>query len=102
VTTSRFTKRGEREMLRIAKQWRAHSTDTPELFLDELLEMVTLLEATPTMGLYFDHVGKRAILRVLLIKSRYHVYYAVDDDEVEIVSIWSAQRPEGPRLGRKR
>ena len=40
--------------------------------------------------------------RVLCEKTRYHVYYVVDDEGAVILSVWSTLRGRGPRFRRGR
>ncbi len=76
--------------------WRAHRTDSPDLFLDELTEAITALSAWPGRGTAY--VAIEGVRRYLLRKTRYHVYFRADRDRVLILAVWSAVRGQGPKL----
>jgi hypothetical protein len=90
--------RAHQEMQRINAAWRKHA-DFPELFLDELLETVTLIETTGVLGTPYQVKEKRRVTRLLMEKCEYHVYLVrPSEDLVVVVSIWSARRKRGPKL----
>jgi hypothetical protein len=90
--------RALREMQRIDTSWRKRAS-SPDVFLDELEELVEWLETTSVIGPVYDAQAKRRVHRLLLKRSEYHVYLARKSDElIVVVSIWSARRKRGPRL----
>ena len=98
VTLSR---RAEREMARIDARWRVERPAAPDLFHDELDALIDVLPTSPNMGkAYGVWHDDQLVRRVMLEKSEYHVYYAVEDDEIVVITIWGARRERGPRLGR--
>ena len=40
------------------------------------------------------------VRRVLLERSNYHLFYAIEADTIVLLSIWATRRQRGPRLGR--
>lgn len=90
--------RAHREMQRIDATWRRQA-EFPELFLDELLETVELIESTGVLGTPYQVQAKRRVTRLLLEKCEYHAYLVRQSEDVAvIVSIWSARRRRGPKL----
>ena len=90
--------RAHGEMQRIDASWRTQA-DLPELFLDELLETVKLIETTGVLGVPYKVRVKRRVTRLLMAKSGYHMYLVRPSDElVVVVSIWSARRRRGPKV----
>jgi hypothetical protein len=90
--------RAHLEMQRINASWRKQA-DFPDLFLDELLETVELIETTGVVGTIYSIKAKHRVHRLLMTKSEYHVYLVRKSDElVVVVSIWSARRRRGPKL----
>ena len=86
--------RAHLEMQRINGSWRQQ-----DLFLDELLETVELIETTGVVGTIYSIKAKHRMHRLLMAKSEYHVYLVRKSDElVVVVSIWSARRKRGPKL----
>jgi hypothetical protein len=90
--------RALQEMQRINASWRKQA-DFPELFLDELLDAVELIETTGLLGAAYNIKAKRPVHRLLIGKSEYHAYLVRESEElVVVVSIWSARRRRGPKL----
>jgi len=90
--------RAHLEMQRINAAWRKQA-DFPELFLDELLETVKLIETTGVLGTPYQVKAKRRVTRLLMEKCEYHVYLVRQSEDLAVVvSIWSARRKRGPKL----
>ena len=81
----------------IDEWWRANRPAAPDLFSWELGQALTMLEATPTLGTPYD-VGSRAVRRLLLRRSHYHMYFVEQGGKLFVVAIWSAHRGRGPQL----
>ncbi|HET9195678.1 MAG TPA: hypothetical protein VFO21_22520 [Vicinamibacterales bacterium] len=79
--------------------WREHR-DAKELFVTEFEEAVRHVAAAPGIGQQYRRTRGRLIQRVLMPKTRCHVYYFYDSnrDILEIHSIWGARRKRGPGL----
>lgn len=79
--------------------WREHR-DARELFVTEFQEVLRQLAVAPTIGQRYRRARGKLIQRVLMPKTRCHVYYFHDlnRDIVEIHSIWGARRRRGPSL----
>lgn len=80
--------------------WWRENRDAKELFVTEFEEVLRLLTSTPGVGQRYRRSRGKLIQRVLMTKTRCHVYYFhdVDRDIVEIHSIWGARRKRGPAL----
>ena len=95
-----LTPEAERQASEMDSWWRSHRPDARDLFARELAEARELILATPTIGvMYTTRTGKTA-RRVLLPKTRNHVYFEVDEDRnvVIVLAVWGAPRRRGPRL----
>ena len=79
--------------------WREHR-DAKDLFVTEFQEVLQQLAVAPTIGQRYRRARGKLIQRVLMPKTRCHVYYLHDlnGDIVEIHSIWGARRRRGPSL----
>ena len=77
--------------------WRANR-DAKELFFTEFQDV--LRQICSTVGQRYRRVRGVLIQRVLMTKTRCHVYYFHDHqrDLIEIHSIWGARRKRGPTL----
>lgn len=90
-----------RRQIEAAALWWLGSRDkAPDAFIQELEAARTQLEAEPRSGTPFPtprHPGAR---RLLLQKTRYHLYYTVHDEEelVLIRALWHATRGRLPTL----
>ncbi|MSR62720.1 MAG: hypothetical protein EXS08_09795 [Planctomycetes bacterium] len=69
-----------------------------DLFLEELALALESLASVSLTGRLCPIPGVRGVRRILLRKSRHHLYYRVARDAVTIVAVWSAVRGRGPSL----
>lgn len=83
----------------ISAWWAENRQKAPTLFDDELGAALERLASAPWIGAKL-RVRSRSLRRLVLQRSRYHVYYRVDSaaDQVEIVAIWHTSRGKLPRL----
>lgn len=90
--------RAVRDAERHARWWRENRPAARLLFDEELAEAFELIRSIPDIGLSYPVAG-RDYRRLLLPRTRYHVYYRlVAEDRLRIVAIWSAVRGRGPAL----
>ena len=69
------------------------------LFDLELRAALDQLRAAPHVGSAYHVVAGQEHRRILMPRTRYHLYYrVVAADRVRVVAIWSAVRGRGPRL----
>jgi len=94
-----LSKRAARAAERIDARWREHGDD-PGLFAAEFLAAVERLESTPTPGSPFPTAKRPALRRLLMPKSRCHVYFEIDDLKqiIQILHIWDGRRERAPKL----
>ena len=93
----RYSARARREANRINAWWIENPPSAPALFLEELGHALELISNSPDLGTIYES-AYGAVRRVLLPRTRYHVYYARESSEIVLVSIWGAQRKRGPKL----
>jgi len=96
----RTTRQADEQALRIGEWWRQHRIAAPMLFVDELLGALELLEDAPDLGGRYRRAKVPGLRRLLLPRSRYHVYYVHDlaAQGVVLLAVWAAVRRAGPRL----
>jgi len=94
-----ISKRAARAAERIDARWRQFADD-PGVFAREFLEAVELLEATQSPGAPFPTTRHPSLKRVLLRKSRCHIYFKVDEPKqtIQILYIWDGRRERPPKL----
>ena len=100
MTRLRVAPQAAQHLRTIIAWWREHRPAAPQLFAVEVADALELLVATPTLGVQYMVRGGRPIRRLLLPRSRYHVYFTYDerDDLLDIRAVWHASRGDGPRL----
>jgi plasmid stabilization system protein ParE len=78
--------------------WIDNRPAAPDLFVDELGAAIRKLGAVPHSGARYEATSLREMRRVLMPRTRYHVYYTVDDDSrlVRVHSIWHTSRGQAP------
>jgi plasmid stabilization system protein ParE len=78
--------------------WRQHRTAAPTLFLDEVEAALSLIGQAPDVGHSYRRSPIAGTRRVLLPRTRYHVYYVPREDVVLVLAVWHAKRGSGPPL----
>ncbi len=79
--------------------WHQNRSAVPDAFEQELNTALERILRTPGLGNIYEQ-GDLAVLvrRVLLSKTKNHVYYAIEGSDVVVLAIWGAPRGRGPRL----
>lgn len=93
-----FQRRATREVEEIDEWWRSNRPSASDLFLTELERMLSALALMPTLGAPAKTERARDVRRLLLRKTRYHVYYRVRGETLEVLAVWHAARGTGPGL----
>jgi plasmid stabilization system protein ParE len=92
----RFQARAAEEVAEIDTWWRSHR-DAADLFAVELSGMIGVLVDAPGLGASAVDPRLGQVRRVLLRKTRYHVYFRVMADSLEVLAVWHANR-QPPKL----
>jgi plasmid stabilization system protein ParE len=95
----RTTPHADLQILEIDVWWTANRDKAPLLFVEELETAFELIARHPSAGKPRKHRGV-LLGRVLLPKTKFHVYYEEQDDSVLVVAVWSGVRGWGPDLGK--
>jgi plasmid stabilization system protein ParE len=95
-----LTPEAEEQAGRCDEWWRENRPATRDLFAQELLAAKALLLAAPNIGPVYAVLDGRRIRRLLLEKTRNHIYYGVDVDHqiITVYSIWGAPKGRVPSL----
>ena len=93
-------KRASRQVERASSRWQQFRPSAPFLFEQELGEALGLLLRMPKVGVPYPSEKRPELRRLLLRKTEYNVYYALERNETVIVihSVWGARRGQGPTL----
>ena len=95
-----FTKEADAQAGAIEDWWRGNRPAAPDMFPRELDAIVRLLERSPMLGTRYAESPVQGVRRILLGRSRYHVYWEVDAPAriVTITAVWYSGRGSGPPL----
>lgn len=56
------------------------------------------MRTTPRAGPRYRHRRRQDVRRVLLLKTRYHLYYCLDAETITVLAVWSALHGQQPKL----
>ncbi|WP_437590379.1 type II toxin-antitoxin system RelE/ParE family toxin [Sorangium sp. So ce1000] len=98
----RFLGRSAEQARAVDAWWRENRPAAPSLFADELASTLRMLRRTPEMGAPYSPKAKDGVRRVLLSRTQYYLYYAVEPETrlIGVLAIWSCLRGKPPSLGR--
>ena len=96
------TPSARRQAAKAKAWWREHRSAAPLLFENELADAIALLVEQPEAGQPLPRPRSPHLRRLLLRRTRYHVFYKYDaaDSRILILAVWSAVRGRGPKLPR--
>ena len=66
--------------------------------IDELERMLAAVALMPALGAPARSERAIGVRRVLLRKTRHHVYYRVRDETIEVLAVWHAARGSEPGM----
>jgi hypothetical protein len=92
-----IAKRARNEAARIDKLWR-EQRDASDVFAFEFAEAIEHIATVRIAGLKWSTQRRPNLRRILLDRSKVHLYFEVYPDEVRIVAVWWAQRAREPKL----
>jgi len=100
--TVRFQARARKQTVDIGQWWMRNRPAAPRLFFSELSEAVALISANPRIGLLKPHPEIPGLRRLILTRTRHHLYYVYEEtsDEIVVLSVWSEARGAEPELKR--
>jgi plasmid stabilization system protein ParE len=95
-----FSRTADAQVETIESWWRENRSAAPDMFSRELEAAVRLLEVAPLIGKAYPEAPVPEVRRLLIGRSRYHIYWEVDagSHAVTVLAVWHARRGTGPRL----
>jgi len=95
-----FSRTADAQIEMIEVWWRENRPAAPDMFSRELEAAVRLLEISPQIGKAYPEAPVPDVRRLLIGRSRYHIYWEIDadSDAVTVLAVWHARRGSGPRL----
>jgi plasmid stabilization system protein ParE len=94
----RLTPRALSEAERMKTWWQKNRPTAPSLFDDEIAAALEQMRTLPTVGAIYPSSFGSTVRRLLMPKTKNHVYYAVRENEVVVLSVSGAPRERGPKL----
>ena len=94
----RTTPEADAQIREIEDWWCRNRTAAPDLFLNELAASFEIIGQAPNIGRSYRQSPVPGARRVLLKRSRYHIYYVARADHVRVLAVWHARRGIGPQL----
>jgi plasmid stabilization system protein ParE len=94
----RVSRRAARQVRDASAWWTANRDKAPAAFADDLAEAFELVASHPHAGEVVEHVRIPAARRLLLRRTRYQLYYVVEEDVVIVLALWHSSRGRGPDL----
>jgi plasmid stabilization system protein ParE len=96
----RFAPEARQQVRTIEKWWLENRPGAPTLFVDELEAAVTRVEELPRAGELYPGAPVANTRRLLMPRTRFHVYYLVDEKLaiVTVYAVWHTARGQGPEL----
>ena len=88
------TLRATRQIEEALAWWRENRGAAPRLLDEELRGVLAVVAAAPTLGALARDARLPGVRRILLRRTRYHVYYRVEatSGRLEILALWHARR----------
>jgi plasmid stabilization system protein ParE len=93
-----FGRRAARDVERIDAWWRANRPAAPQLFVEDLERMLSVLALSPVLGSPAASTRTPGLRRALLERTKYHVYFRIRADVLEVAAVWHASRGRVPRV----
>jgi plasmid stabilization system protein ParE len=94
----RVTKRAQAQIDRAARWWDESRDLAPQAFDEDLAEAFLLLSAEPGVGALVPRTPAQGVRRLHLARIRYHLYYRIRGDRVEVLALWHASRGGEPSI----
>jgi plasmid stabilization system protein ParE len=94
----RITPGAAAQIREAAAWWHQNRPSAPGAIHEELERAFNLLALQPHLGARARNTRLRGLRRIHLSRVRYHLYYRVATDAVEVVAFWHSNRGAGPPL----
>lgn len=97
----RFTRQGRADVKREAAWWRKNRRAAASLFQQELDATLRRVLLSPKIGLVFEQEDLEVtVYRIGLPRTRTQLFYALNGEELVVISVWGATKGEAPKLKR--
>jgi len=95
-----FTPEGSEQADECDRWWRENRPAVANLFARELAAAAALLLVVPKIGPVYASLDGQPVRRVLMKKTKAHVYYVLEAalGQITIHAVWGAPKRGGPRF----
>jgi plasmid stabilization system protein ParE len=89
-----------RQAEKIEAWWAENRSAAPSLFAREFRDALEHIRQNPGLGTSWPTEKRPDLRRVLMPRTRHHVYFRVDVPKqvVQVLAVWGTPRGRGPRL----
>jgi len=89
-----------RQAVAIESWWAENRPSAPILFAREFRDTLEYIRRNPGVGTSWPTPRRPDLRRVLMPRTKRHVYFRVDVSKkvVQVLAVWGAPRGQGPRL----
>lgn len=94
-----FTEAAAEQVGAAAAWWRTNRRAASELFDEELAYAIRLLARMPTTARVWRQIEGKDVRKARLPRTRYTLFFTVDEDIVTVHAVWHAARGSLPPLG---
>lgn len=96
----RVSRRAAQRIRQISDWWVENREKAPSAFADDLAAAIDVITEFPKLGEAVRHPRRAHLRRMLLPRTRYYLYYAIDADNesIEILTLWHTSRGSEPSL----
>jgi plasmid stabilization system protein ParE len=88
----------EIQLAGVRSWWRENRAAAPDLFDRELDAAVEILRHSAGAFPVYRTEGRAEVRRLLLPRSRYAVYFSIEEHHVLFVAVWHTARGSGPLM----
>ena len=93
-----ITEAAQAQIAAASAWWADHRTAAPDALIEDLDRLLDLLLAEPEMGTQARNTRLSGVRRVTLSRIRYHLYYRLVEDTIQVLALWHTSRGRGPEL----
>lgn len=100
MTTVLLVDDAERQLRDVVAWWSENRPAAPNLVVEEFANCIELLESSPDAGVRVRRAAIPGVRRMLMPRTRHHVYYVHDETHgiVYVLAVWGAPRAAAPPL----
>jgi plasmid stabilization system protein ParE len=92
------TRRAQKHIEAAERWWSENRASAPDAVTEDLDRILRLLSVQPRIGARARRSKLSDVRRVTLSRIRYHLYYRVAGESLEVLALWHTSRGAEPKL----